>query len=82
MINSNSLSEEISQVLKKISPGQITDPIYRTNSVLFLKLNDKRVSSTDNINVSDLKKKLLDQKKMSYLAYTQKVIFQNLKIIV
>ena len=78
-INSNSLSEEISQVLKKISPGQITDPIYRTNSVLFLKLNDKRVSSTDNINVSDLKKKLLDQKKNELFGLYSKSHLSKLK---
>ncbi len=62
-INASSLSSEIYQLLKKLKPGEITVPINRQNSILFLKLNDKRASETKNINMAKLKQNLLNQKK-------------------
>jgi len=62
-VNSNSLSKEIYNILNKMKPGQITKPINRQNSILILKLNDVRVSKTENINIPELKERLLSQKK-------------------
>ena len=62
-VNSNTLSKEIYNVLNKMKPGQITKPINRQNSILILKLNDVRVSKTENINIPELKERLLSQKK-------------------
>ena len=46
-----------------MKPGQITKPINRQNSILILKLNDVRVSKTEDINIPELKERLLSQKK-------------------
>ena len=62
-ISSNSLSQEIFEILKKLNTGQISRPIKRQNSILFLKLDDVRTSKVENINIEDLKKKMIDQKK-------------------
>ena len=62
-INSNSLSKEIFEVLKIMDTGQISKPIKRQNSILFLKLVDVRTSKTENINIDELKKRIIDQKK-------------------
>ena len=62
-ISSKSLSQEIFEILKKLNTGQISRPIKRQNSILFLKLDDVRTSKVENINIEDLKKKMIDQKK-------------------
>ncbi len=62
-INANSLSKEIFEILKKMDIGQISNPIKRPNSILFLKLVDVRTSKVENINTDELKKKIVNQKK-------------------
>ena len=62
-ISSNSLSQEIFEILKKLNTGQISRPIKRQNSILFLKLDDVRTSKVENINIEDLKIKMIDRKK-------------------
>ena len=62
-ISSKSLSKEIFEILKKLNTGQISQPIKRQNSILFLKLDDVRTSKVENININALKKKIIDQKK-------------------
>ena len=43
--------------------GQVSEPIRRQNTVLFLKVNDIRNSEITDLNLADLKKKLINQKK-------------------
>ena len=62
-ISSKSLSKEIFEILKKLNTGQISQPIKRQNSILFLKLVDVRTSKVENINIEELKKRIIDQKK-------------------
>ena len=62
-ISVNSLSKDIYEIVTKLKIGQISKPIKRQNSILFLKLKNKRKTKTDNINVAELKAKLIDQKK-------------------
>ena len=62
-ISSKSLSQEIFEILKRLNTGQISDPIKRQNSILFLKLDDVRTSKVENININDVKKKIIDRKK-------------------
>ena len=42
--------------------NEITDPIIDQNSILFLKLNDKRKLKTENIDANLLRKNLITQK--------------------
>ena len=62
-INAKSLSEQIYNAIKKVKIGEISKPIRRQNSVLFLKVNDIKTSNIEDINLIDLKKKLINQKK-------------------
>tara|TARA_Y100000389_G_C17407880_1_gene489101 strand:+ start:295 stop:1221 length:927 start_codon:yes stop_codon:yes gene_type:complete len=62
-INSSSLSKEIYNKLNVLKPGEITDPIFRQNSILFLQLNDRRTSSASNIDITQLRNNLINQKK-------------------
>ena len=62
-INGKSLSEQIYKILVKMKIGDITNPIKRQDSILFLKLNDKRVSKIANIDIEKLKNRIINQKK-------------------
>ena len=62
-VNGKSLSKEIYNILIKIAPGQITKPIKGQNNILFLKLNNERILKSENIDISELRKNLINQKK-------------------
>ncbi len=62
-VNSKSLSKPIYDLLKEMNKGDISKPIKKQNAVLFLKINDKRISKSENINISELKNNLINQKK-------------------
>ena len=62
-INGKSLSEQIYKILDKMNIGDISNPIKRQDSILFLKLNDKRVSKVDDIDIEKLKNRIINQKK-------------------
>ena len=62
-VNSKSLSKKIYDLLKEMNKGDISKPIKKQNAVLFLKINDKRISKSENINIVELKNNLINQKK-------------------
>ena len=62
-ISPKSLSKEIFEVLKTMDVGQISYPIKRQNSILFLKLVDERTARVDDINIEKLKERIIEQKK-------------------
>ena len=62
-INSQSLSNEFLSVLNKMKVGEISLPIKKQNKIIFLKLNDKRSSSLSELNMEELKEKIINQKK-------------------
>ena len=43
--------------------GEVTDEILRQDSVLFLKLIDKKISKSSEINIEKLKKEVIAQKR-------------------
>ena len=61
-LNANSLSKEIDNIIKKMKIGETSKPIKRQNSVIFLKLNNKRVSKVENIDLNELKQNIINQK--------------------
>ena len=81
-VSSKSLSKEIFDILKKLEPGDVSLPIQRNNSLLFLKLNDKRITKATNLDIKSLRKNIINKKRIIYLIFIQKVIYQNLKILV
>ena len=43
--------------------GEITKPIKRQNTLIFLKLTDKRISKKEGLEVNELKNQILNEKK-------------------
>ena len=62
-VNSNLLSKEISETLKAMKVGEVSKPINRQDTVIFLKLNDKKILENSKINIDNLKSELINQKK-------------------
>ena len=62
-INSKSLSKKFFNVLSKMNINDISSPIEKQNVIIFLKLTDKRKTKAENIDINELKKKLISQKK-------------------
>ncbi len=62
-VNVDNLNSKMSKVLKKMKIGEVSLPIRDLNTLLFLKLSDKRTSKVENINADEFKKRLVDRKK-------------------
>ena len=70
-INSNSLAKDLLEKLNAIKIGEISKPIKKQDKIIFLKLNDKKVSSFSQENVDKLKIELIEQKKNDlYILYS------------
>ena len=61
-INLNVLSKEISNILKELEPGEVSKPIIRANTILFLKLNSKKTLNDIQLDREKLKKNLIQVK--------------------
>lgn len=62
-VNSKSLSKKILDIVKDLSINEISTPIEMGNSLLFIKINDKRQINLKVDNLENLKKKISDTKK-------------------
>ena len=71
-ISSKSLSNKIYKIVKKMSLGDISEPLFQSNTVLFIKLIDKRSLKSSDINLDDLKQKIINSKKNELL-----ILFSN-----
>ena len=80
-INSKIISKEVNDVIVNLSPGSISKPVIRENSIIFFKLNSERYIENKDIDKEILKKILFSEKRMNYLKCIQKVIYLYLKII-
>jgi peptidyl-prolyl cis-trans isomerase SurA len=62
-INSQSLSDNIKNILTKLNPGEISPPIISSNSILFLKIINKRqISNLKDLDLDKLKNSIIDKK--------------------
>ena len=66
-INAKALSNDIAIKLENMKVGQVTDPIYKTNSILFIKLLNKKKTSLNLENKEKLKNKIIADKKNELL---------------
>ena len=83
-VNSSSLSNEILKILNKLEIGQVSEPIRKQNKNIFLKLNDKKVSNYSDINIDQLQKDLIEQKRNElFLLYSNSLLskLRNTKFI-
>ena len=62
-VSSKSLSKDIYNILKEMKKGEISKPIKRQNSILFLKINNTRTDKLDVDSIANLEKKIINQKK-------------------
>ena len=62
-VKSESLTRPIYDIISGLKKGEISKPFLRENSAIFFKLEDKRISKTKKINLTEMKKNLLDKKK-------------------
>ena len=62
-INANILSKQIYDIVSNMKPGEVSQPIKRQGSVIFLKLNDKRSAKLEELDKIKLRKDLIIQKK-------------------
>ena len=63
-VNVKSLSSKIYNLIKKLEIGGVTKPITNSNTILFYKLKNKRISKAENINIQDLKKIINNKNEM------------------
>jgi peptidyl-prolyl cis-trans isomerase SurA len=62
-INTKALSSQIYNILNKLNIGEISEPIVSLDTVLFLKLDDKKITKINNLDVDKLKSDLISQKR-------------------
>ncbi len=62
-ISSKSLNEQIFKNVNGLKVGEISKPIIRADSILILKLNDRRKLKKEKIDLTKLKQNLIDKKK-------------------
>ena len=62
-VNENILSKKIYDILINLKIGDISEPIFSATNVMFLQLNDKRTKEIKNLNIEELKKDIIKQKR-------------------
>ncbi len=66
-IASQALSNTILNIVKEMSPGDVSGPIIQSETVTFLKLIDKKKISFNDINLNKMKKMIISQKRNELL---------------
>jgi len=78
-INTKSLSNKIFNILSKMNINDVSSPIEKQNVIIFLKLTDKRKTKAENIDINELKKKLISQKKNELFNLYSRSLLSKLK---
>ena len=78
-LNAKSLNKKIFNLVSKIKVGEVTEPIITSNSALFLKLNDKKISKVENVNIDELKINLINRKKNEMFNLYSRSLLSKLK---
>lgn len=61
-INIKALSEKIYKIISKMKPGEISEPIIQSDTILILKLNEERKVSLNNEDKKKLKEDIIIKK--------------------
>ncbi len=78
-LNAKSLNKKIFNLVTKIKVGEVTEPLITSNSALFLKLNDKKISKVENVNIDELKINLINRKKNEMFNLYSRSLLSKLK---
>ncbi len=60
---SKSISRNYLEIILKLKKTQVSDPIKINNNIVIIKLNDKRILNQSNLNLVEIEKKIIRQKK-------------------
>ncbi len=66
-INSGSLSQKISQILNNMNIGEVSKPLIQSNTILFLKIIDKKTLSIQNKDIIRVRENIINNKKNELL---------------
>ena len=78
-ISENVLSPAYVSVIKDLKKGEVSDPIKIVNSIIILKIDDLKVVNNDNVDIKDLEKKIINQKKTEKMNLYSRSHFSNLE---
>ena len=78
-LNAKSLNKKIFNLVTKIKVGEVTEPLITSNSALFLKLSDKKISKVENVNIDELKINLINRKKNEMFNLYSRSLLSKLK---
>ena len=67
-IASQALSNIILNTVKEMQPGDISSPIFQSETALFIKLLDKRKININDISLEKMKTQIINQKKSELLS--------------
>ncbi len=60
---SKSISKNYLEIISKLKKTQISEPIKINNNIVIIKLNDKRILNQNNLDLVEIEKKIIRQKK-------------------
>ncbi len=66
-INSNVLSTEVLLLLNKLKPGDISEPLIKSNTATIFKLIDKKTVNVSDLNLKKIKKNITSKKQNDLL---------------
>ena len=62
-VNSNAFTEKISKSIIKLKINEVSEPIQIANSIIFIKLKDKKITEILDEQTKDLKNQIINSKK-------------------
>ncbi len=66
-VNANSLSDKILNIVNKLKIGDVSEPIFQSETILFIKLNEKKKLDKNEINIVETKNRIINQKQNEVL---------------
>tara|TARA_Y100001970_G_scaffold50760_1_gene64274 strand:- start:4412 stop:5353 length:942 start_codon:yes stop_codon:yes gene_type:complete len=66
-VNAKSLSDKVLNIVNRLNIGDISEPILQSDTILFLKLNEKKKLDINKINMIETKNRIINQKKNEML---------------
>ena len=66
-VNAKSLSDKVLNIVNRLKIGDISEPILQSDTILFLKLNEKKKLDINKINIIETKNRIINQKKNEML---------------
>ncbi len=66
-VNAKSLSDKILNIVNGLKIGDVSEPIFQSDTILFIKLNETKKLDINKINIVETKNKIINQKRNEML---------------